>query len=99
MVFSLPVSQELTFDVQQVDAVAAWNHPAVLAATMISTSLLFLALTKASLAWQRSKGIDAGRRILLVLLGCASYLIVAGLQIGVSQAFFRIYEHYDRSVS
>jgi hypothetical protein len=91
--------QELSFDIRWVHAHAAWTHPAVLAATVISTSLLFFAVTKASLAWQRLSGVAIVGRLMLILLGCLSYIVAAVIHIAVSQWLFRIYERYGSSVS
>src|SRR6185503_1521022 len=100
MVFQLTMTlQEQSFDFVHVDADAAWTHPAVLAATVISACLLFFAIAKASIAWQRLQGIAIIGRFMLVLLGCLSYMFAAVIHIAVSQWLFRIYERYDSSVS
>ncbi len=100
MVIRLTMTQQqLSFDIRWVHIDAAWTHPAVLAATVISTSLLFLAITKASIAWQGLKGIAFVGRFMLVLLGCLSYRVASVIQIALSGWLFRIYERYDSSVS
>src|SRR5947208_5777048 len=60
--------------------------------------LLVLALTKASQAWQRLNAWNPARRILLVLFGCGSYILVGLMQIMLGEALYRVYAGCGSSV-
>ena len=93
------MQSEVDFDLRHVDAVGTLGNPAILAATLISTCLLVLALTKASQAWQRLNAWNPARRILLVLFGCGSYILVGLMQIMLGETLYRVYAGCGSSVS
>jgi hypothetical protein len=95
----LHLTQESPVVFSHIDVDGRLDNPPILAATLISTSLLILALARAAQLWHRLNGWNVGRRIILVLLGCAIYLMVGVIQIALGEAFYRAYEHIDPSVS
>jgi hypothetical protein len=82
--------EEIGFEWTHVDAVGSLADPAILAATLVSSCLLFITITKVGRAWQSVPGLNVGHRIFLLLLGCASYLVVAWIQIVLGTAFYRL---------
>lgn len=91
--------QEFGFDFTHVDAVSTLDNPAIIAATIVSSCLLMLALTTASSAWQSLNGFSASRRILLILVGCGCCLVVAWIQFVLGEAFYRLYTGLGSSTS
>ena len=99
MVLRTELQSEVDFDPTHIDAIGTLDNPAIIAATLVSTCLLILALTKASKSWQSLNGWNTGRRILLLFFGCTSYLVAAWIQILLGEAFYRLYTGLDSSVS
>src|SRR5438067_1372982 len=98
MVFSLiQGSPEVAFS--HIDIDGSLSNPAIICATIISTFVLVLVLSGAIQAWQRLRDGRVGRRILLVLLGCGSYLLIGIIQIVLGETFYRAYERIDPAIS
>lgn len=85
-----------------IDAVGAVNDPPILAATIVSATLLVLVSAGYVRLWSRLSKARAWRVIqvaLLVCLGCVMYLAAGVFQVWLGHIFYRRYFHTHPSTT